>query len=175
MSFFSRLGLRPVPVKAEVQTFARDVDVRPTRVPNLRFSQVVGATPTPSLPDFSLASFLSYWGSGDRGVFIDHPTRFLRLGKPSLDDDGDLVFPGFECPDCRADGTCAHCKVEHFPNASEHVASLFAVLRKLPQPKSSPGVYLVHDVNMVSVWTRSGVLRLPFNAPVGTLEGSYFF
>lgn len=53
---------------------------------------------------------------------------------------------------------------------------LFSLLKRIEPPgRAYPGLYNVDDALNVTVWTRSGVVKMPFLAPAGTQAGQYFF
>jgi len=48
--------------------------------------------------------------------YIDHPTAGLLASGCHFDDEGDLIVDDYECPDCKEDGGCSHCELEHLKN-----------------------------------------------------------
>jgi hypothetical protein len=129
--------------------------------------------------------FIYFLKQGETHIYVDHPEEMIEMTTYKIDNDGDLVLKDFECPDCDEFGGCSHCERKHIDDEDvdltqntkyqKQCSDLFDLLSLQPPGPAYPGLYVVHDLNLVSVWTKSGVIQLPILAPFGVQEGNYFY
>jgi len=130
--------------------------------------------------------FLFFCKQGETHIYVDHPEEMIEMTTFKIDKDGDVVLKDYDCPDCDPiTGGCSHCELDHVTDNDvdltqntkyqKQCIDLFSLLTLQVHGPAYPGLYVVHDTNLVSVWTKSGVIALPIIAPDGVQEGQYFF